>query len=195
METSNTADSVPQEEIVPFDSPEAARPKVMEGWLSHNGNFYLSEEIARYDGCTHRKCNDCDELVLKSYVRCEACREKSKIARYDEMPRKPWDGIAMVYSDARDEYFSDPGKAEDLIGEEGVESLESLRLIICEPNHASFVDADHWHDDLPEDGEIPPELEDAVEKLNAIIKGLSPLSWSPGKYALDLTAQETEGAK
>ncbi|AMP15525.1 hypothetical protein CPter291_3288 [Collimonas pratensis] len=93
----------------------------------------------------------------------------------------------MLFSDATDEYFRDLSEAEDHAFDNGM-SLPELRLIICEPTYAREIDGnDHFCDDLPEDGELPAEISNAFDALNeAIRKCGTPLSWSPGKYALEL---------
>jgi hypothetical protein len=58
-----------------------------------------------------------------------------------------------------------------------------MPLIICVPNYPRQIDGDYWSDDLPEDGDLPTELEKAVDAFNKVIRNLQPLSWSPGKYA------------
>jgi hypothetical protein len=92
----------------------------------------------------------------------------------------------MLFSDSHDEYFNDLDEAEDF-AEDHEETLADLRLIICEPNRLREVDAEHWIDDLPEDGELPDEVLTAIDALNEVIRAAGPCSWSPGKFALDLS--------
>ncbi len=181
------------EPVIPYDSPEAAQIKTVTGWVSRDGRFLGNDEhTARYFGCTHRPCEDCGALTpVHGFTVCDnGCHQKRMIARYEAMPRAAWDGKAMLYSDARDEYFNDLERALDGL-EEG-ETLADLRLIICKPNYPRRVDEDYWSDDLPteEDGALPGELLEAVCALNAVIDKLPPLSWYPGKFALDLTGLE-----
>jgi hypothetical protein len=69
-------------------------------------------------------------------------------------------------------------------------SIESLRLILCEPEYLRPVEWDHWVDDLPEDGELPGAVEDAVEALNKVIREQGPSAWYPGKYAAVLKEEQ-----
>ena len=101
------------------------------------------------------------------------------------MPRIKWDGETPVYSESNDEYFFDEDALDDFI-EEHECSVESLCLIVCEPNRFRELDCSFFDDELPDDGELPDELEDAIDALNAVIETLPPASWSPGKYAVDL---------
>ena len=58
---------------------------------------------------------------------------------------------------------------------------EDLMLVICEPVYASLLDAyDQWCDDLPEDGELPDDILQAVEGLNEVLKAQQPLCWRQG---------------
>lgn len=173
--------------IIPFDSPEAAQEVTVTGWRSRDGFFYgngpRAEETARYAGCTHQPCRDCGKLTEKMYSLCVGCREKADLARFLALPRGPWDGEQMLYSDARDKYYSTPEDVLDDL-EEG-QQLEDLRLVLCKPNRARPIEEDHFCDDLPEDGDVPPELAAALQVLNDVIVNLPALSWSPGKVAWD----------
>ena len=169
--------------IVMYDSPEAASIRTVTGWVSRHGQWWGdNEDAARYGGCTHRPCRDCGEPAERSYLICIACREKAASERFAAMPRKAWDGEAMVYSVVTDRYYSDPDEAYDDL-EDG-QTLEDLGLVICEPNLCQ-LDSDYWSDDLPDEGcdETPGWLEDAVAAFNEAVRG-KVLSWSPGKFRL-----------
>ena len=68
---------------------------------------------------------------------------------------------------------------------------EELELFICDPVKLGEIQSDYWDDDLPEDGELPPEVEAALEEFNAVIRKSKPVGWSPGKFAaiVDLEAK------
>lgn len=107
------------------------------------------------------------------------------------MPKKPWDGISWLYSQATDKYYETPDDAaEDL--EDGA-TLDDMMLVVCEPNLARRIEVDYFCDDLAEDDDGPPGLQEACDAFNAIIEKLPPLSWSPGDFALDL--KETPDAR
>lgn len=169
------------EKIIMFDDAEAAQPYTMTGWKSRNGLFYGDEQSARYDGSTHVKCKYCGEPTKKHYTACDKCREIKTIERYSAMPRAEWDGKAMLYSDARDEYYADMDSVEDCL-DEG-ETIESLRLIICKPNGVMPLDSDYCSDDLADDMELPDEAWKAMDAFNKAVSGIV-LSWSPSKFAL-----------
>lgn len=174
-----------QEEVVMIDDPRAATQHPITGWVSRSGACYGDDEAsARWAGCTHLRCAGCGNPTPKyGYIKCQLCRDKAAKAKYDAMPTAEWDGVAMLYSDGRNEYFSSPEYAEDSL-EDG-QTLADLRLRICEPEYARKIDASHWEDQLPDDAncDAPCWLEDAIEQFNAAIS-VCPLSWSPGKTAL-----------
>lgn len=170
------------DQIIMPDSPEAAKLVTVTGWQSRSGRFYGSDErMARWDGATHVACRICGGLVSKSWTACEACREKMDRDRYFAMPEAEWDGKAMVYSDAKDRFYSSPDDAFDCL-EEG-ETEESLRLVICEPAYARELDSEFFGDDLPGEVELPVEVEIAIDAFNAAVRGVV-ISWTPGNRRL-----------
>lgn len=174
--------------ILPSDE-KAASLETVKGWVSRNGLFFGKDErAARHDGSTHVKCEDCGAIIPKhDFPVCDECKEKRDIERYSRRERKVLDGDVMLYSDAYDEYFDNLDYAKDFCDVNEC-SLADLRLIICEPNYAGEIESDHWCDDLPEDGDLPSELADAIEELNKFIReGKIILSWSPGKFAVELS--------
>jgi len=176
------------EPVVMFDSDDAAQYKTgLSGWVSRRGHYFGEDErMARYDGCTHSRC-ECGNLMNRSYTKCAACADRSKLDKYMAMPEQEWDGLAMIYSEARDEYYPDPDEAEDVL-DDG-QTLRDLRLIVCVPVYAHPIESDYYCDETPEDGDLPLEVEDAMRAYNEAIKGVI-LSWYPGKYRLELEADD-----
>lgn len=176
------------EEHILYKSDEAAKFVTgIEGWVNRHGQFYGKDEhLARWSGCTHSECSVCGkETPVRGYTACDECREKGRVEKYHTMQRQKWDGETPLYSDSHDKYFFDEESLTDYRIDHDC-TTESLCLIICEPNEFSIIDCDHFLDDLPEDGEVPSEIEEAVEALNKVIRAQSPASWSPGKFAADL---------
>ncbi len=177
-----------ENEIIHFDSDKAAKFVTnIEGWVSPDGRFYGKDEmLARYNGCTHRPCEECGESTEKMYTHCAPCREQRAIARYNEKPKKEWDCKAMLYSEVTEKYLyaEDDSVAcflEEMTAEEG-------RIVICDPQFLSTIAPDdHWQDVIPEDfiiEDVATEaLLDAVFDLNNMILKHGPVSWVPGKYA------------
>lgn len=176
------------EQIVMRDSPEAAQYRTdIKGWVSRDGRFFgdhqASEQDARYAGCTHVPCQRCGSPTPKGHMQCSPCRAAHAAERYAAMPRASWDGTSMLYSQAKDQYYNTPADAaEDL--EEG-QTLADLRLVICKPNYVRQIDPDYCCDYLPEDGDVPARVAEAMEAFNAAVAGIV-LSWSPGKKALNI---------
>lgn len=185
----------PKEIIEPFimntDSEAAIYRTDICGWVARNGRFYgTEEESARWDGCTHVACQECGKPTEKFYTHCASCRKVRDIARYTARESKVWDGKAMLYSEALDKYFDDISQAEDEL-KRGM-TLEYLRLVICEPVYLHQIDVDHWADDLPDDGELPEYIQKALCLFNMEILAEGPVSWEPGKFAVDLGNYDNE---
>lgn len=176
---------------VRYDSPEAAKYlKGLSGWVSANGHFWGDDEhMARYQGCTHIRCCMCGAETEKHYLLCRDCRASADLEKFLGRERREWDGKQMVYSETRGEYFESPKDAEESL-EDG-ETLEGMRLMLCEPNYARTLDADYFCDELPEDGDIPTEVEEAIKAFNKVVEGVI-LSWRPGKFALKLPESSTD---
>ena len=179
--------SVKPEIIVLDTSVEAASIQTITGWVSRTGQFWGSDErMARYCGSTHHVC-DCGEMVEKSGY-CRKCADARKLAKYAAMPRASWDGASMLYSEANDEYYHDMQQLEEYYDDNEI-AIADMCIVICDPTFATQIEAsEHYCDDLPEDGDLPAEIEEAFEALNKIIAACkAPLSWSPGRYALDVS--------
>ena len=175
-----------KEKIILAESDEAAKFVTgLSGWVDRNGKFHgESEEMARYYGSTHKKCKECKTAIINRVYRyCVDCIEKKDIERYSKLERKIWDGESYLYSDRDDVYFSDYQELRDYIDEREIENIDSLRLIICEPEYLRELDEDYWADDLAEDAELPESVLSALETFNASLKAAGIVSWSPGKYA------------
>jgi hypothetical protein len=173
----------PEQQIILADSAEAASIKTVTGWVSRTGRFWGDDErMARYDGSTHHKCEKCGSLVEnRSY--CQPCHEAKKIGEWASMPRATWNGTDLLYSHAADVYFHALDSLADYCHDNDC-TPESLRLAICVPNYAHEIDpSDFFSDDMAEDGDLPSDLQEAFDALNAVIRQRStPLSWSPGKF-------------
>lgn len=168
--------------IVLRDDPAAATPVTVTGWRSRNGFFYTDESIARYDGCTHVRCSRCGAPVEKLWTHCRGCREVAQAERYAALPQAPWDGTSMVHSKLLDRYFDSPEDAADELKPGQV--LADLQVVLCHPNRGQRLEYDYFSDQLPEDGELPDVLANAIDAFNAVLETAPVLSWSPSKVAL-----------
>jgi len=123
----------------------------------------------------------------KSYIRCRACRDRKDDEKFQSLELVQWDGVTPLNLWGDDTYFFAPEDVYDYADNYNLKVSE-LQLVICEPNFAREVDGEYWCDDLPEDGELPPWLEDAVDQINAAIHAhkADALSWGPGKQRVSL---------
>ncbi len=175
------------DKIILSTSDEAAQKITVTGWVSRNGRFYgEDEDLARYDGCTHRPCQTCGEPAERSYIACKKCRKVFEKERYLKMPEKAWDGEGFLWSEALDMYFRSVEDIEDHLDSEEIDEPFDLLLVLCEPRYASQIEGDdHFCDDLPEDTEledVAPKLSAALDALNKVIhEEKEILCWWPGK--------------
>jgi hypothetical protein len=176
-----------EEVVLPTDD-KAATFGTVEGWTSRHGRFFGAgvpgERAARYDGSTHSICDACGATCSKYYIKCGACRSKAEVEKHKAREIKEWDGEGGLYSELLDKYYFD---LDDLYCDLRDEpfTLEDHMLRICEPQYARQIDYDFNCDELPEDGEDPPEVVAAAKAYNEAVKGVI-LSWLPGKYACKL---------
>ena len=172
----------PNEVIVLEDSPEAASIKTITGWVSRDGRFFGKDErLARFAGATHRTCAKCGEVhVINGY--CHTCRDARENEKFNAMEKQDWNGIDPLVIFDSDIYFFDADDLDNYCAENDVKAHE-LRLVHCIPNMAREVESDYWEDALPEDGDIPKEMQEALDILNEAIRKAAPLSWSQGIIA------------
>lgn len=174
-----------EEKIIMYDSDEAARPVKATVFVSYNGYTFLDEQSARYHGCTHVKCRDCNATIPKGRTICDECDEKLETAKWLKREEKEWNGDTIIYSESHDEYFEDADALKDYLDDQDEKpSLESLRLVICAPEMYKTIDPfDHYADELPEEAELCDEICEAFKELNEKIKACKrPICLVPGKF-------------
>lgn len=179
---------MPKEKVVMYESPEAASLQTVTGWVDAGGRFWGKDEhMARYSGSTHRKCEQNPEHPIHTTGRgCPVCHEERRAANFAAMPKRIWGGEPITEYDG-DRYFFDEEELRDYLIDHEID-LADLRLVFCTPNYPRQIDPDNYFcDDLPEDGEVnDDQLLAAFELLNEMIRKSPPLSWSPGKEAVEL---------
>lgn len=176
-----------------YDSPEAAEQITLTGWVSGGDQifWYKDEHMARWGGCTHLKC-ECGNIMEKNYTKCDTCRHKSAVERYNALPFREYNGEPVVEWDG-DKYFFNE---EDIIEYCEENELTSIKLLFCEENSWTTIDTDYWCDIIPSDNdlELPKELQVALDNLNAVIETLPVASYSPGKIRTEYKiVKENEG--
>jgi len=167
--------------IILNDSPDAAQLKTVELWVAFDGRMFNDEHTARYAGCTHVRC-ECGNITEKLYVRCQTCRDKKAIEKYNAMPFKEWDGTTPLVIYGSDQYFYDEGDLADYCADYDIDPKE-LKLCLCDPHHLREFDGSWFEDDLPEDGELPDEIIKALDEFNAKIKAYNKtMYWVQGSF-------------
>jgi hypothetical protein len=180
------------ETIVMYDSPEAAIQKTITGWISRNGHFWAdNEHMARWDGCTHIKCSKCGAVITKhGYTVCKKCRHANDAAKYQALPKKPWHGTGMVYSQYADKWFSDWSDIEEYCEAENITPIE-LQLVHSEASKPPILDpAEFLQDILPEDEtDVDDTISAAADAFNKAVKAVHatrPISYWPVKVAVEI---------
>lgn len=180
------------EKVIHYNSPEAATYQTgLSGWVDRYGRFWGNDEhMARYCGATHKDCETCGKLTdMRHY--CRACAEKREVDKFHAMPKEQWNGEDVLYSQAFDRYFFDASELMDDIHYSG-KSIEEYMLIICAPIYLSELCTDYWCDDLPEDGELPSDVAEALDTLNKAIMEAGPVSFTPGDTAAIVTMEDLQ---
>ena len=153
--------------------------------MSAKGHFYGADEaLARYDGSTHGKCSKCGNPCEKHWLICDKCRDKKDIEKYHAMPKAEWNGTDGLYSNSHDEWFWNHDELDDYCADNDC-AYEDLMLVIGEPTYAREIDPfEYYSDDLPDEGEMDTDLQDAFIELNKFLReSKTILSWRPGKFA------------
>jgi hypothetical protein len=178
--------------MVLYDSPEAATYQTgLTGWVSRDGRFWDTDEhMARWSGCTHKKCPNCGTINEVSSF-CKPCRDKEMNEKFAAFPVEKWDGDTPLCIFDTDKYF---------FGESVLDWLrdhpeaQDVLICKCKPGYLSLIDQDNWADDLPEDGELPSEVSIALDALNAAIRIAPPSCWWADDIAIDVADLRTRVA-
>ncbi|MCW0974404.1 hypothetical protein [Pantoea sp. JV6] len=176
-----------EQNVVMYESDEAASIQTVTGWVDRTGRFWGKDEhMARYAGSTHRICqknHDHGSHATNGY--CEKCYSESRQKYFASLERKAWAGEPLVIFD-NDNYFFDSESLADYCWENCLLPSE-LQLLICESNYPREIDMnDHCEEIIPDGGDhhdITEAIWQAAEALNKAIRESSPISWSGGKFA------------
>jgi hypothetical protein len=170
--------------VILYDSKEAAQRKTdVNGWVSRRGLFFGDDEdMARFDGATHKKCSTCGAVYSVNSC-CMVCHIAEKEAAFDALPHEVWDGVTpLVVFDSDHYFFRDTvlGWLED----QPIDKV--VRIAKCRPHYLSVLEEEHWADDLAEDGRLPDEVAQKLSELNALIGAAGPVSWFEDNVAIDV---------
>ena len=175
--------------IILSTSAEAATYRTdIKGWVSRTGRYFGEDErLARYDGCTHSVCTACGAPAEKFRIRCDACQANRAAEAWEALPLVEWDGETPLCIYPGDSYFFDVDQVRDYAAENDLKVSE-LRLALCKPIYAHKLEVEDWADELPEDGDAPEWLEEAISAFNAVIDihRNDPLAWMLGNQRVVL---------
>jgi len=173
-----------KDNIILYNSDEAAHFRNdISGWVSSGGRFYGNDEdLARWAGCTHKKCSSCGNIISKQYSICADCKDKKEASIFNSFPKIEWDGKVPISIFQSDTYFFSEEDLDNYCWEHDCEPYD-LQLVLCKPVHANEIDSDYYADSLAEDTileEVAPELAEKIEQLNSFIReNKFILSWEP----------------
>lgn len=113
--------------ILITDDNSATYVTNLKGWVSSNGIFFgEDEELARYNGSTHRHCSNknCGEIVEKYKSYCNECAHDNYIKKFNNLPIVDYknETCKVIFSDLLEEYFSDESYLYDRISEYCIEN-------------------------------------------------------------------------
>lgn len=177
---------VDKQKLVMYDAPEAASIQTVTGWVDRTGRFWGADEhMARYCGSTHRICEGCKE-VLEHRTYCRTCAARKEAEKFAAMPRVPWDGTTPICIHHGDTFFFSSEELRDYCHDNDLMPW-NLALVHTEPAYATQIDPNEYYtDNLPEDGEVPTDIEEAFDELNRKIQACKePLCWWPSTTAVD----------
>jgi hypothetical protein len=180
-------------QVKPSDPVAATYRTDIKGWVSRDGHYYgndsSAERAARYAGSTVSECKDCGALCPKHYVHCDVCREKATHAKYEALPLLTEYEYPLALFGG-DSYFWDASDLETFCDSNEV-NPESLMLVTCDPENLRELDAEHWESDLPEDGELPKAIIDALDTFNVVIREHGKaVSWRPAGNRVAVTCAD-----
>ena len=175
-----------ENKIILMDSPEAAKKQTIDVWVSAKGRMFTDEHPARYDGCTHRKCQYCGKPTVKHLIACESCRDKKDKELFATLPVVEWKDGTPVNIYKTDKYFFDYD-ALSAYCEENEIDLSDLMLAACEPMELRTLNSDFFADCLADEQELPEEIQKAIDEFNAKIAAYPHVvSWVPAKKRIKL---------
>jgi hypothetical protein len=165
--------------ILETDNESAVKVN-LDLWKSSKGNYFITENSARYDGCTHIVC-ECGGLSVKPYTKCELCRSKIKDSIYNNLEVVKWDGETPLFDYDGYTYFYSEYEIEDYCNDNHINKSE-IRLLLCVPCAITKLNEDYYDDLIPENGELHKGIRDAIIEFNKSISAITDVvAWEPGK--------------
>ena len=128
-----------EEKVIMYNDPALVEPVKVDAFKGADGQVYLTESVARWNNCTHVKCDNCGGAARRGWLMCDNCREAHQIDAYSLYETKEWDGETPLYSESDDQYFFNEDEIRDYCEEHEVK-IDSLRLVFCKPEYLKQVD-------------------------------------------------------
>lgn len=178
------------DKVITIDSEFDIETEVKTLFKSKKGNYFLTEDSARKDSLTHKKCEKHNH-IFNLRGSCDICWKEHLDSRYEKLEKVKWNGSDPLYSESQDEYHFDYQSVMEAI-EEFAEECEisceeavlKMQLKICESSDLSEVDDGYWEDVWYDGAELPKEIESKLEELNKAIRDHGKaFSWSPDDKA------------
>lgn len=157
-----------------------------------NGKFYgNNEDVARYILCTHRPCMKCGKDAPKSRTTCDDCSQAYAVERWELSEKVPIsEGELLFYSESLGEYMNE-GEVADYCYDNSCNE-RGLLLYHCTREDPPQVDLCSLYENVtPEDFCVTDmwslEIEEACDKLNALMAATPVDSYKPSKIAVSIT--------
>ena len=175
--------------VITMDSPEAASQETMTVWVSNNKRAFFDERAAKFDGCTHGRCQECKEVCEKSRLMCKTCGEKARQAVFDKMPEVEWDGKTPLCIFDSDTYFFYEDELLDYCDEHECKP-EDLSLILCVPEYPRELTDEYFLSDFCEDIELSKKIQSMIERFNKELKEINePIAWVGGNQRVKVVGK------
>lgn len=162
--------------IIMYDDPKCCttgtfsyeiggEPRTKEFFISIDGRLFEDEHLCRWHSCTH-KVDELGDIHIKHYTCGERLRARKSRELWEKQQQVEIDSdTPLFYSD---EFFRDEDDLLEYCAEH--DCLPSaMELEVGEPCELSELCSSYWQDQLPEDAELPSEVEEAVKALNLVI--------------------------
>ena len=179
-------DSQMKTETIPFEQAAEHRTG-LEGWVCKTCHRFwgVDERTARWCCATDLECDEegCATRVRKGgFTVCVSCADKRALAQWTKLTEVPWDGTTPLCLHDHDMYFFSPDDLDYYLDEHEGLTIESLRLVVCEPSQKpDFSIMDFLEDYLPEDGHDVGDPAEIEKQVNQWIKENAPTVWYAGE--------------
>lgn len=177
-------------DIIFPDDPIAATKRTVTGWVDREGRFYGDDErMARWSGSTHKKC-ECGHVYPKSSW-CSPCHERKMDEKWYAMEIVEYTGGPVVIHNSDHFYESLEDFLEQFDDEFDDDSDPyDCKLVLCREEGLREIDSSVFEGQLLEDGELPSDVEEAIDKFNEVIRNCKHRTWWPTNKRIIIKKEE-----